>query len=379
MRIALFTEVFLPKIDGVVTRIVRTVDELAKLDHQVMIVAPGSPPTSYADFPVVRAPSFSLRPWYPEIKVGLPHPELTKRLLAFQPDIVHAVNPVCLGAFGVFLAKRQDLALLDSYHTQLSSYASELHLSALSGLAGKWTAFLHNQADINLCTSPQMVIAADKAGMANVDLWPKAVDTQFFNPAKYSWEMRCRLTDQHPDSPLLIYVGRLSHEKSVDDLLPIMEQLPDARLALVGSGPARAHLERALGRTRCVFVGYLEGEELAAAYASADMLVFPSATETLGFAGLEAMASGIPVIGANAGGIPHLMSNGIQGFLVAPHDTSGYVSRIRLLLDCPQQRTQMGRAARLEAERCGWSAATSALVDFYHTALHLHRNGHQAE
>lgn len=375
MRIAMFTEVFLPKIDGVVTRVLRTLDELTAMGHQVIVFAPGSPPPSYAGCEVVRVRSVGFRPWYPEVKIGLPTPKIAEQMIAFRPEVVHAVNPAWLAAYGVLSAKHRDLPLLASYHTQLASYTKDLHLSWLSSTATRWTTALHNRAEVNLCTSPQMVAAALNHGVHDVELWPKAVDTVTYRPQARSKRMRRRLTDGHPELPLAIYVGRLSHEKSLDDLLPVVHQMPGVRFAFVGSGPAKDHLQNAFSGTNTVFTGYLRGHELAEAYASADVFCFPSTTETLGFAGLEAMASGVPVIGANAGGIPHLFDDGVQGFLVTPHDSDEFASKVRLLADNPQLRDRMGRAARTEAERYSWRSATEALVGYYQLAIDRHSAG----
>lgn len=372
MRIAIFTEVFLPKIDGVVTRLLRTLDELAALGHEVIIFAPGDPPPVYAGFEVVRVRSVSLRPWYPEIKVGLPTNRIAEQMVAFGPDVVHAVNPVALAAFGVLSAERRDLPLLASYHTQVASYTRKLHLGLLAGTAERWTRALHNRAEVNLCTSPQMVDAAVSAGVQRVELWPKAVDTVSYHPGARTKRMRRRLSDGNPDAPLAIYVGRVSNEKNLDDLLKVVHRSPGVRFAIVGSGPALGGLKAQFSGTETVFTGYLSGHELAAAYASADVFLFPSTTETLGFAGLEAMASGVPVIGANAGGIPHLFTDGTEGFLVTPHDADEMVEKLNLLVTDKPLRDRMAKAARIEAERHSWRAATEALVGFYQLAIDRH-------
>lgn len=373
MRIAIFTEVFWPKIDGIVTRLLRTLDELSELGHEVLVVAPGDPPPVYAGHRVVRVRSAPFRPYYPEIRIALPTPGIAGQVIDFNPDVVHSVNPAWLSAYGVFLARRRNLPLLASYHTQLSSYTEKLHLGLLTRPADRWTTFLHNRAEVNLCTSPQMVSAASSRGVRRADLWPKAVDTKTYHPQARTTQMRRRLTDGHPEMPLALYVGRLSNEKNVDDLLAPAQRLPNVRFAFVGSGPASEQLEVAFRGTNAVFTGYLAGHELAEAYASADVFCFPSTTETLGFAGLEAMASGVPIIGANAGGIPHLFTDGVEGFLVEPHDTDAIVAKLTLLTGDGGLRAQMGAAARLEAERHGWRAATEALVGFYELAIERHR------
>jgi glycosyltransferase involved in cell wall biosynthesis len=374
VRIALFTEVFLPKVDGIVTRITRTLDQLTELGHTALVFAPGSPPESYGPHRVVKVRSLSFRPWYPEIKVGLPTARIAREVAAFQPDIVHAVNPVWLAAYGVVSARRRNLPLLASFHTDVPSYTTRLGLSFLRAPSQGWITGMHNLAEVNLCTSQQMVDQARAVGIREVDLWPKAVDTVTYHPRARTEGMRRRLTDGDPDAPLVLYVGRLSREKDLDQLLEPMRRLADvgARLAFVGSGPGREELERMFAGTRTVFTGYLGGDDLAAAYASADVFAFPSTTETLGLVALESMASGVPVVGADAGGIPFVIDDGRTGFLVAPGDVDALTDRLRRLLVDPELRRRMGAAAREDAEQHSWRAATESLVRDYELAIERH-------
>src|SRR5690606_20205999 len=131
--------------------------------------------------------------------------------------------------------------------------------------------------------------------------------------------------------------------KRIDWLYAPVTQIPGVRLALVGSGPAEEELKRRFAGTRTVFTGYMEGAELAAAYASADVFVFPSDTETLGFVAMEAMASGVPAVGARAGGIPDVIEDGVTGLMFTPLDLGDLTSKVRRLLRDDDLRTQMGR------------------------------------
>lgn len=376
MRVALFTEVFLPKVDGVVTRVTRTLDQLAELGHEALVFAPGDPPPTYGPHRVVRVRSVSFRPWYPEIMVGLPTPRIAREMQAFRPDVVHAVNPVWLAAYGVLSARRRNLPLLASFHTDVPSYTTRLGngLSLLRAPSQAWITGMHNLAEVNLCTSRQMVDRAREVGIREVDLWPKAVDTVTYHPGARTEEMRHRLTGGHPEAPLVLYVGRLSREKDLDQLLEPLRRLQGygVRLALVGSGPGREELERSFAGTPTVFTGYLGGEDLAAAYACADVFAFPSTTETLGLVALESMASGVPVVGADAGGIPFVVDDGRTGYLVRPGDADALTDRLRRLATDPDLRARMGAAAREDAQRHSWRAATEALVEHYELAVRRH-------
>jgi glycosyltransferase involved in cell wall biosynthesis len=192
------------------------------------------------------------------------------------------------------------------------------------------------------------------------------VDTARFHPSRRSDAMRARLTEGHPESPLLVYVGRLSAEKDIERLKPMLEALPGARLALIGNGPHRKILEQHFAGMPVHMAGFLRGEELAAAYASSDVFVMPSRTETLGLVVLEAMASGLPVVGARAGGIPEMIQEGVSGYLF---DTEAEaVEAIRSLLNCPENRRAAGAAARTLAAERSWKEATIQLIEHYKTA-----------
>ena len=373
MRIAYFTETFLPKIDGVVTRLVRTLDQLTELGHQALVFAPGTPPDSYAGHGVVAVPGVPFRPWYPELFLGMPRPRLGRELDGFRPDVVHVLNPVVLGLWGTALAKQRNLPLLSSYHTDITQYAKHLRLSFLSRPSRVFLRDVHNQAHVNLCTSMPMVNSARGLGIDRVRLWPKAVDTQLFHPSRRTDAMRRKLSDGESDKPLMVYVGRLSHEKRLDWLYAPVRQLEGVRLAFVGSGPAEGWLRDRFRGTPTVFTGYLSGDALAAAYASADVFAFPSDTETLGFVAMEAMASGVPAVGARAGGIPDVIQHDRNGLLFTPGDLGDLTAQVERLLFDVELRQRLGAQARADMEEHGWRAATDALVGFYRRARRVHQ------
>jgi glycosyltransferase involved in cell wall biosynthesis len=184
--------------------------------------------------------------------------------------------------------------------------------------------------------------------------------------------MRERLSGGHPDAPLMLYVGRVSAEKRLDWLYAPVTQIPGVRLAVVGSGPAEAALRKRFADTATVFHGYMTGVELAQAYASADVLAFPSDTETLGFAAMESMASGVPAVGARAGGVPDVIRHGENGLLFTPGDLGDLTDQLRRLLTDAALRARLAEAGRRDMERWSWRAATEALVDYYELAREVH-------
>jgi glycosyltransferase involved in cell wall biosynthesis len=369
MKIAIFSETFLPKVDGIVTRLRHTIDHLQRDGNQVLVIAPEGGITEYKGAEVYGITGFPL-PLYPELTMALPRPAIGDNLAKFQPDIIHVVNPAVLGLAGIFYSKLLKTPLVASYHTHLPQYLQHYGLGLLEGLLWELLKGAHNQAALNLCTSTAMVTELSGHGIERVDLWQRGVDTELFHPDLANRDMRSLLSQNHPDSPLLLYVGRLSAEKEIERIKPILEAIPSARLALVGDGPHRQALEKHFLGTNTNFVGYLMGKELGSAFASADAFIFPSRTETLGLVLLEAMAAGCPVVAARSGGIPDIVSDGVNGYLFNPKaDIQEAIAATVRLLERKQERAIIRQNARKEAEKWGWAAATRQLQEYYHKII----------
>jgi glycosyltransferase involved in cell wall biosynthesis len=368
MRIALFTETFLPKVDGIVTRLIHTITHLQANSHEVLVFAPAGGQSEFKGAQIIGIPGFPL-PLYPELKLAIPRPEIGTALESFRPDLIHIVNPAILGLGGLSYSKLMNLPLVASYHTHLPEYLKYYNLSFLEGLLWELLKAGHNQARLNLCTSTAMVATLSQKGINSVNLWQRGVDIDSFQPQFASAEMRHRLSQGQPERPLLLYIGRLSAEKEIDRIKPILEKIPNACLALVGDGPYRQELQQHFAGTATHFVGYLAGQELAAAYASADAFVFPSRTETLGLVLLEAMAAGCPVVAARSGGIPDIVQDGVNGYMFDPTDEQGAITATQKLLADPTRRETLSVNARQEAKRWGWAAATRQLENYYQDVL----------
>ncbi|MGH3089205.1 MAG: glycosyltransferase family 4 protein [Rubrobacteraceae bacterium] len=370
MRIALFTETFLPATDGVVTRLRYTIKELRRMGDELLIIAPkyGEGPGFYEGAPIYRVSSVPFPP-YPQIKLALALPGVGHALMGFKPDLVHAVNPLILGWGASRYARRLEVPLVASYHTNVAQYARFYKLGFLRRAARWHTRRLHNRAEVNLCTSMSTGEYLRSEGIKRVHLWPQGVDIERFVPNKASKWWRDRLSGGHPNENLLVYVGRLAPEKGLSRLKTIFERLPGTRLAIVGDGPARRDLENEFAGTPTVFPGLLLGEELAAAYASADAFVFPSTTETLGMAMNEALASGLPVIAARGGASHEVVSDGGDGLLYDPQDESSLVSAVKRVFEEDGFLERLSANARKSAERRDWASSTRTLKSYYEEAL----------
>ena len=373
MKIAFFTETFLPKVDGIVTRLTKTIEYLIKNGDDVIVFCPEGSPNNYKGAKIVGVAAMPL-PLYPELKLGLPGPAVSEALEEFQPDLIHVVNPAVLGLGGIWLAKTNNIPLIASYHTHLPKYLEHYGMGMLEPLLWELLKAAHNQALLNLCTSTAMVSELENKGIRRTALWQRGVDTNSFKPEYRNQNMRAKLLGDYPDTgSLLIYVGRLSAEKQIERIKPVLEKIPGTSLALVGDGPYRNQLEKIFENTKTNFIGYLAGEELASAYASGDIFLFPSSTETLGLVLLEAMAAGCPVIGANKGGIPDIINDGINGCLYEPDQADNgeksLIAATKKILQNNAKKEKMRLAARAEAEKWDWNQATLQLKNFYNETL----------
>lgn len=373
MRIALFTETFIPKVDGIVTTLCQTVKQLECLGHQVLIFAPDGGFDRFERSHIVGSRGHSFF-FYPELRLSLPRASIRSAIAEFQADLIHVADPALLGIAGLYYGGginggALQLPLVVSYHTDLAKY---LHYYGM-GFMEPWIWPLlrkrHSRATLNLCTSVAMVEQLEQHGIGRLALWPGGVDADRFQPGRCSPEMRARLTEGHPEDPLLLYVGRLSAEKEIERLKPILQALPQVRLALVGDGPHHKSLQHHFAGLPVFMAGFLHGEELASAYASSDIFVMPSRTETLGLVILEAMSSGLPVVAARDGGIPELIEDGVSGYLF--DNESQAIAAIQQLLSSPAMREAIGLAARNQASQYGWKTATLQLLEHYRTACRL--------
>lgn len=364
MRVAIFTETFLPKIDGIVTVVCLLLDHLTARGIDTVVVAPQMGVERYRDTPVIGVPGVTL-PQYPDLKVGPAHLGTYRQVKAFQPDIIHCFHPVLIGIPGLMMAKRLGVPALASFHLDVGRLVHHFHLSFLEPMTDFLTRLVFNQADYALAPSRVMLDYMQRLGIERVGLWRRGVDADRFHPRFSNAAMRAALTDGQPDDLLLLYVGRLSTEKRLADLRAVLESVLGTRLALVGDGPARADLEAVFAGLPVKFTGFLGGEALAQAYASADVFVFPSALETFGLVVVEALAAGLPVVASRVGGVPDVIRAGQTGYTFEIGDAAGLIDGVRRLAADAALRAAMRLNARAYAETQSWDAIMDEVIDHY--------------
>ncbi|GAA6003698.1 hypothetical protein JCM10207_003552 [Rhodosporidiobolus poonsookiae] len=462
LRIAIVTENFLPKIDGVTRTLAMLLEHLQAEGHEAMVLGPSTPLTSYAGAEVVATKGIPLLGVYRGLGLNFLRPRFIRKLREFQPDCAMFVDPIWLCAQTIPAVQYYfpDLPLVSSYHTNLAMYASLFGFSWLTPPMWALQRNLHGRCDLTFCPSPSTSRMLGEHGFENTRLWPRGVDVDLFRPSardfalRQSWGVEPLDLDEDRPSPRLagssdvrlstddlpplhlpppysaqpastpsfsiptssasklvvLYVGRISWEKNLRLLIEALRGLeaadpatgrPAIQLVMVGDGPARAEAENlcATYGLGALFLGFRKGEELAAAYASADIFGFPSFTETFGQVVSEAQASGLPVVGLKAEGVSDLVQHRQTGLLLdlndlvpvesSSHLTDGASSSIptdphnlfalssptfptavskyrALIVEAATDhalRRAMGLSAHLVASKRSWFSAMENLVD----------------
>lgn len=350
MRIALVTDTYTPQVNGVTTVVVRIASVLREFGHTVAIVAPRYPAHDASDAEL-RIPSIAFPP-YPAIRLSRPDFRAVERFLdPFEPDVVHVATEGPLGLTGRRYAVRRRIPLVTAYHTNFPQYARHYRAGIIEPLVWRWLRWFHRPAV--LTQTPGEAVAADleRRGIGRPVVWGRGVDTTFFHPQRRSAGWRRSLAGGD-DTAVILHVGRLAAEKNIDVLAEAWKVAHGeigqrATFVLAGEGPEARRLLARLPWVRQL--GFLDRNKLADVYASADICVLPSRTETCGLVALEAMASGLAVVAADAGGFRESITQRQTGILVAPDDVTGFAAEMLALVIAPQRRASIATAARTAA------------------------------
>ncbi len=351
MRIAIVSDTYLPQVNGVSTVVRRIVDALEAHGDAIAVVAPrypGAPPAAAHELRVVSLPF----PPYPAIRLSWPRPgQLAGFFDSFRPDLVHVHTEGPLGFVGRRYAVRRGLPLLTSFHTNFPQYATQYGAGALAPLEWRWLAWFHRPSTTVLTPGEGTRADLERHGIARARVWGRGVDIRHFRPERRDDRWHAELAGAS-HLPVVLHVGRLAPEKNLDMLIAAWRDAharvgDRATFVVAGEGPLRERIAAALPFVR--WLGFLPREELARLYASAELCVLPSRTETCGLVALEAMASGIPVVAANAGGLRESVRHGENGWLVDPDNAPGFAEAIATLVNDPARRAALGVAARASA------------------------------
>lgn len=370
-RLALFSDTWVPQVNGVARTLDRLVTECERrgVEARVFTVTDDE---SLATVPQVeRWPARPL--WaYPQLRMAAPSPSRAREALErFRPSLVHVATPFGLGLSGRQAARALDLPLVSSYHTHFTAYLAHYHLQGLDAVSWPFLRWFHNGGERTFAPTDDVVRQLAAQGVRGVRRWGRGIDARRFSPTHRSAALRAALGCT-PDTVLVLYVGRLAPEKGVDVAMRAMAQVLRAeprrvQFALVGDGPAEAAL-RAAAPDGVHFLGRLEGQPLAEAYASADVFLFPSTTETFGNVVLEAMASGLAVIAHHDGATAEFATT-TTALPVDVRSADALADAVRTLANDPTRRRAIAAAGREEAATRTWDHIWDALFTDYETVL----------
>jgi glycosyltransferase involved in cell wall biosynthesis len=352
INLAHFTDTFY-EINGVGLTLQRQIAAAVQAEKNYTIITcdeNGRPPqTGVQNFAPIG--TFNL-PEYPEQR--LYHPPFLEILnFCYVNRFTHilAATPGPLGLAGLAAARILGLPLWGTYHTALPQYAQYLtEDQSVAGMMWKYITWFYQQMDAVFVPSRSTGAELEEKGIdpKKIRVYPRGVDLELFHPAKRNGYLQHRY--QLPEGLKLLYVGRVSKEKNMQLLGRVFKSLvqesPKTQLIVVGDGPYLEEMKQAMAGSPCLFTGYVEGEDLAAVYASCDLFLFPSTTDTFGNVVLEAQASGLPVIVTDSGGPQENIIPGETGIVVPGNDEESFLQAVNCLLREPKRLREMGQAAR---------------------------------
>lgn len=378
LRIALVTETYPPEVNGVALTVARLAEGLRRRGHNLQRVRPrqaGEAPGAADAAGELRVRGAPI-PCYPHLRLGLP---AARRLRAAwagsRPDLVHIATEGPLGASALRAARALDLAVTSDFRTNFQAYSAHYRLGWLRESILAYLRRFHNRTGCTMVPTEALRAELQAAGFERTLVVARGVDTQLFDPARRSDDLR-RHWGVAAEARVVLYVGRLAAEKNLDALLQAFTAMcrldAQLRLVLVGDGPLRDTL-----RQRCpeaVFAGQRSGVDLAAHYASADLFLFPSLTETFGNVTPEAMASGLAVLAFDHAAAGQLLEHGRNGWLAPYGDASAFVRLAQALVQDPAAARRAGQAARSHALELGWEDVVRQIEVVFVSALIAQRS-----
>jgi len=368
LRIAVVAESFLPQINGVTNSVLRILDFFQKNGHDAIVIAPESNggPSEYAGFEIIRVPAINVKGLIP---IALPQQNAKASLVNFNPDIIHLASPALLGNYVARFARKLEIPTLSVYQTDLAGFANHYGFQLANATLNKFVGRVHSNSDRTLAPSSSACTYLNELGVPGVELWRRGVDSERFSPENRDEVLRKSLLGDRPDRTLIGYIGRLAHEKRLEDLISLDEQ-DDVQLVIVGDGPIRERLERKL--PNAIFTGFQNGQDLARMYASLDIFIHTGQHETFCQSIQEALASGIPVIAPNSGGPIDLVEDGKTGYLI----NTGNPKEIKRVVKLIQQSDaiEIRKVTRESVVNRTWQSINQELINHYQELISNKKN-----
>jgi glycosyltransferase involved in cell wall biosynthesis len=360
LHITLITETFAPEINGVANTLGRLCDGLRSRGHRVELVRP----RQYGDTGLAADDLMLCRGWpipgYPGLQWGQSSMhKLLRRWQRQRPDVLYIATEGPLGLSALRAARRLGIAVVSGFHTNFAQYTRQYGMGFMNRLLTHYLRWFHNRSKVTLVPSVSQKIALERRGFERIELLSRGVDNALFHPSKRSQALRESWGLRTSDIAVL-HVGRLAPEKNLSVLKSSFEALcskypqRQLKLIIVGDGPQRSALQQQL--PEAIFCGAQRGETLAEHYASGDVFLFPSLTETFGNVVLEALASGLGVVAYDEAAAGQHIRHGHNGALAMPGDEAAFIDAACWLLEDSETLRRVRLNARQHASRQGWGA-----------------------
>ncbi|KPU46294.1 GDP-mannose-dependent alpha-mannosyltransferase [Oxobacter pfennigii] len=371
MKIAIFTDTFLPQINGVTNTLDKLIKYYDKRGIGYVVFAPDYTQNTGTEENIQRFSSFPFF-LYPECSITLPnYSKIKERLDQFKPDLIHIVTPFSMGLKGLKYGKEADVPIIASYHTNFSLYLPYYNVKLIDNLLWKYTVWFHNQCLMNFCPSQDTMEDLINHDIKNVKIWGRGIDSNLFSSEKRSAKLRQDLGIS--DRLAVLYVGRVSPEKDLDTFVKAALEINKTKkdevcFVITGEGPMLEEL-KTLNIDNFIFTGYKRGVELSAIYASCDIFAFPSTTETYGNVILEAFASALPVVAPYISGLKENLLNNYNSLCCLPKNHEDMAESIMRLVKDDELRKHLSENAREYARDKTWDSIFSKLVSDFNEVI----------
>ena len=373
MKIAIYTGTFKENQDGATKTLYRWTDFLLTQGHQVGVWAFSVTPQKKSGLQIFTLPSVPL-PMYKDYRIAFPTLSLRNQLRRFRPDAIHVTVPDLVGKELLRLARDMKIPAVTSFHTDFPSYLESYKLGALEDLSWKYLGWFYNQSLAVYAPTDEMKFKLTLNGVENVRLWRRGISPDEFSPhfrdlgIRGQWDAEGKI--------VILFSGRFVWYKDLQTFVEVYRlfnrRAPGkARFVLAGDGPVRRELEEMMPDAR--FTGYLKGEDLSRVYASSDMLLFPSTTETFGNVVQEAVASGIPAVVSNVGGCQEIVNRSGAGLVAQAKDAESFFNSCRCLMDNPRLARAMKQHGLLYAREQSWDRINLQLADDFEAIIAQHK------
>lgn len=369
LKVAIYAGMYKENSDGAVKTLYELVNSLLLAGIEVGVWGFSITPQERKGLTLTKIISFPL-PLYPDYRVTIPNPKLKRQLKKFDPDVLHITVPDLVGIFLMRFARKQGIPVLTSFHTDFPSYLKSYHLGIFYNLAWKISKWFYNKSRITLAPTEEIIEKLKSKGIKHAKLWSRGIHLDRYSIDFRSQSLRAQWGAKN--KKVILYSGRFVKYKDLETFIEVYNLFKEhgpgeVQFVLAGDGPTRDELERRM--PDALFPGYLEGEELSRVYASSDILLFPSTTETFGNVVLEALASGLPAVVSDVGGCKEVVRKSHAGLVAKANDPLDFYQKCKQLVEDETLYNEMQERGLKFAKKRSWNTINNRVIGHYLSLL----------